>query len=124
MPSNKLVVWIELRSGDQKFASALVSAPAVGGGEPGVTGAQGASTCCRNIASWNDEALGNSVSAGVQEMIVRTILRRVSDTSSRWHAASCEAVIVRSGGSAVSHRDGRQCGQRAANTQPDTDIAT
>jgi hypothetical protein len=24
MPSNKLVVWIELRSGDQKFASALV----------------------------------------------------------------------------------------------------
>jgi hypothetical protein len=124
MPSNNLVVWIELRSGDQKFASALVSAPAVGGGEPGVTGAQELPRAAGTSQVGTMRLSENPSLAGVQEMIVRTILRRVSDTSSRWHAASCEAVIIRSGGGAVSHRDGRQCGQRAANTQPDTDIAT
>ena len=41
MSSNNLVVWIELRSGDQKFAAAPMSAPAVGGGggESAATGA-------------------------------------------------------------------------------------
>ena len=70
--------------------------------------------------------LGVAVSPGLHEMIVLTDATswRVSDDSSKWHAASCEAVIVRSGGGVVSHRDGRQCGQRAANAQPNADVAT